>query len=499
MTARRLCYLVALLVSILTSAPVNAQDANDLIRLVARNLLAGDWAILNDSSQLWAKGDGANSIEQLQRLGRIENVVGTTDDVVGSTWLATGRAIHQNGASDWRLVFSADITKIVRIELTITFIPDQLPELPKMTFRGESTASTSSPESLKPCKWYPDLCASQERGEVDPRVVEFLFATTRGQTGTADHVEFSGERSRALVLGAARVRVPEDHHLGRIELPGNWLLNIVYESKPDQKKHFIIQSVRVLSQSDWDGILSAKKADEALIFVHGYNTSFDDSLYRMAQIVWDLQYQGVAVLYSWASRGSALSYAYDRESALIDSANFVQLLKMLESEHGISRVHVLAHSMGNLVVMEGLKEQINRKTPVHVSELMLAAPDVDGDYFTLNAPKVRQVTAGMTLYASSADKALILSRKVAGGIPRAGDVPTGGPIILPQMESIDVTAVGSDILGLDHDTFAGTRSVMTDIHELLTDDPRRLPSLRSIEIRGVPEGVMPPRYFRFAE
>ena len=58
-------------------------------------------------------------------------------------------------------------------------------------------------------------------------------------------------------------------------------------------------------------------------------------------------------------------------------------------------------------------------------------------------------TKSPSIYASSADRALIASRELAGGIPRAGDIPAGGPIILPNVETIDVTAMGEDVLGLD--------------------------------------------------
>ncbi len=39
------------------------------------------------------------------------------------------------------------------------------------------------------------------------------------------------------------------------------------------------------------------KPTDALIFVHGFNTSFDDAAFRMAQIVWDLGYRGLPVLF----------------------------------------------------------------------------------------------------------------------------------------------------------------------------------------------------------
>jgi hypothetical protein len=100
--------------------------------------------------------------------------------------------------------------------------------------------------------------------------------------------------------------------------------------------------------------------------------------------------------------------------------------------------------------------------PIRVAELVMAAPDVDRDYFNLHAPELRKLTSGMTLYASSNDKAITVSRTLAGGIPRAGDVPAAGPVVIPGIETIDVSVVGNDLLGLNHDVFASTRQVMND-------------------------------------
>jgi esterase/lipase superfamily enzyme len=144
-----------------------------------------------------------------------------------------------------------------------------------------------------------------------------------------------------------------------------------------------------------------------------------------------------------------------------------------------------------------LKDQANTPNPLTIGEYMMAAPDVDRDMYRIDAPQVRKITSGMTLYASSTDKALMVSREVFGDVPRAGGVTTGGPIVLPQIDSIDVTEVGNDILGLDHDVFAGTRAVMDDISVLLTTKPRRPPDQRLAEIRGMPEGAVPPAYWRY--
>jgi esterase/lipase superfamily enzyme len=90
----------------------------------------------------------------------------------------------------------------------------------------------------------------------------------------------------------------------------------------------------------------------------------------------------------------------------------------------------------------------------------------------------------MTLYASAADRALVASRELAGGIPRASDVPADGPIILPNVETIDVTAMGEDVFGLNHSVFAVSRDVMEDISVLLR---LNLPSPRLTQIRPVPD------------
>jgi esterase/lipase superfamily enzyme len=497
MMLRNLCLSLILVAGIFTPGLCGAQEASDLIWLAANDIAASNKSIFIGEAGTWLDRDGADQISRLRQLGPIKRVDGTTDSVVGQTWTATGRAIHEGGASDWLLVFSNVTRKIVRLRIEVTFVPDELPPLPHIAFRGLVPETTNrSPSSLKPCVGVPDLCLTKDDAQTDPRVVEFLFAATRQKIGTPNHVTFSGERGPEMVLGGARVRVPEQHRFGKIELPHSGLLNIFYEVKADPSKHFVIQDVKILTEGDWDRIISEKNTDEALIFVHGFNTGFDDSLYRMAQIVWDLQYSGVPVLFTWPSRGTLVDYVYDRESALIARSSFISLLNMLEAEHGIKRIHVLAHSMGNFLVMEALRDQANAAAPAKLSELMMAAPDVDRDYYTLNAPQIRKVVAGMTLYASSADKALAASRTLAGGISRAGDVPAGGPIVLPQIDSIDVTAVGNDILGLNHDTFAVTRSVMDDIGMLLTENPRRVPNRRLIEIRGVPEGGNPPRYYR---
>jgi esterase/lipase superfamily enzyme len=334
----------------------------------------------------------------------------------------------------------------------------------------------------------------------DPRAVDLLYVTNRRIAQGPKGPSLSGERG-SIIFGRARVRIPDDHNLGQILLPGPGIsvlgLITIGKEEYDPKKHFAILAKPVISREYWNAIVNELKPSDALIFVHGFNTTFDQALLRNAQVVWDLKYTGLPVLFSWPSRGNIADYFYDRDSAEGAREHFIRLLKILRDDHGIERVHVLAHSMGNHVVLPALANHSQTRDPIRIAEVIMAAPDVDRNLFEQIVPHVRQIATGLTLYASAADKALMASKRLAGKIPRAGDVPDGGsPIVLPGLESIDVTALGSEMLGLNHSVFAESRVLVDDIG-LLIRDGKRAPRLA--RVRPMPERAVPPQFWRMTE
>lgn len=264
--------------------------------------------------------------------------------------------------------------------------------------------------------------------------------------------------------------------------------------KEIKQKHFTLKAVTEISREDWLSVIKMASSNEALVFVHGFNVSFKDALFRFAQIVWDLGYGGLPVLYSWASRGTLLDYPYDRNSALVGRVPFLELLRDL-AEQGVTRVHILAHSMGNLLVLDALSTH-EPPQPLGIDELVMAAPDVDVDQYKLIAPMVRKLTKGMTLYASSADKALAISRTLAGKMPRAGDVFGGKPVLVDKVDTIDASAIGTDIMGLNHSHYATDRSILNDVKRLLSDG-KRPPPERGVGLDAIPDDVSP-AWWKFA-
>ena len=91
----------------------------------------------------------------------------------------------------------------------------------------------------------------------------------------------------------------------------------------------------------------------------------------------------------------------------------------------------------------------------------------------------------MTMLAASNDIALDVSRRFWGGVPRAGDVPLQGPIVVPGIDTIDVTALSTDLFALNHSGYAEKPALINDI-QLLLQTGERPPSKRVPILQIVP-------------
>jgi esterase/lipase superfamily enzyme len=265
----------------------------------------------------------------------------------------------------------------------------------------------------------------------------------------------------------------------------------IYEQAEDPKQHFTIRELKVLSEAEFLALArervggSSSFKDQAVVFVHGYNTGFDYALYRTAQMAYDLKFDGAAFMYSWPSGGGVTGYGYDRESATQAEPHLKDFLALVLKETGAKSVSVIAHSMGNLPLLNVLRELGPTLPPdVRLNEIIMAAPDVDRDVFQYLAANIKAYGRGVTLYCSANDRAMAASRRVAGGVPRAGDVPAEGPIVLEGIDTIDVTQASTDVLALNHSTYAERSALLNDIALLLRTGERppeqRIPILQKV-------------------
>lgn len=326
-------------------------------------------------------------------------------------------------------------------------------------------------------------------------VVPVYYGTDRAVEADPARLKYGAERGHRLQLGRALVTVPTAHKVPAIERP--WVIEIpyfkvkIYEEKEDPAKHFTLQELTALTKEELLALvkerlaMSATFKDHAFVFVHGFNTSFDYALFRTAQIAYDLKFDGAPFVYSWPSGGKVASYTYDRGSAEQAEPHLAEFLDLVVKESGAKSISLIAHSMGNEVLLRVL-ERMRPKAPegVVISQVILAAPDVDRDKFQNIARQITDFAKGVTLYAASNDRALRYSASFWGGIPRAGDVPENGPLIIPGVDTIDVSAVSTDSLGLNHSGYAENNTLLNDIKLLIQTGQRppdkRVPSLQPV-------------------
>jgi esterase/lipase superfamily enzyme len=278
-------------------------------------------------------------------------------------------------------------------------------------------------------------------------------------------VVYGGERG-TLHYGHCDVSIPRAHKMGHLETPS--ILKL--EFKEDPAKHVVLQKVEVRSADEFfeecRAQLGKSVKKEAMVFVHGFNISFEEGARRTAQLAHDLTLDGPAVLYSWPSQGSLVDYTVDEATAEWAWPHLQTFLKDFAARSGAASVHLIAHSMGNRILASALKGLAAEKgkEAALFKEVVLTAPDVDADVFREQLyPAIRPMAGRITLYASSRDRALQLSRQIHGAA-RAGDTG-GGILVLPPMDTVDASAVDTDLIG--HSYYGDNNSVVTDLFYLL--------------------------------
>lgn len=293
-----------------------------------------------------------------------------------------------------------------------------------------------------------------------------FVATTR--QASADAKVFTNSRSPKLNFARVSVTVPKSHKKGQIERkkPG----------KPDDPLKFFTATdvVAYEAQPGFSDALSADiaaRGGRAMIFIHGYNTSFDSAVYRATQIAHDSGYPGTPVLFSWASGGSTKDYVYDRESASVARDQLEVTLRVL-AQSGARRIDIVAHSMGTWVTMEALRQLAltgNRNLGGKLGDVVLASPDIDVDVFRSQMRRYGKPDRPFFLMTSTDDRALKLSGLIAGNKQRVGDYSNAADLADLGVIVVDVSNEKSADR-LNHTKFADNPALVTLLGQRLRGD-----------------------------
>jgi esterase/lipase superfamily enzyme len=311
----------------------------------------------------------------------------------------------------------------------------------------------------------------------------FVASTRKGEHGAASQTLSSDGVHYALDI----LTIPPGHRAGSIEEPIFGAANA--------RDHIVLAGERTLDSDEFKSELASHVSGrigvnrDVLVFVHGFNTPFDEARDRTAQIVADSRFGGVAVLFTWPTKHELFGYVSDKDNATASRDALQSLLQEIGATPGVGKVHVLAHSMGGWLAMEALRQEAiagDRDLSGHLGDVMLASPDIDMDVFAGQMARLRP--ANVTVFATANDRALSLSSAIAQSRQRVGAINPSNPEDRERLEALgakvyDLTNFSDGFI--DHGAYADAPDVLHAIGaQMATPRAQDANTMSSIDASG---------------
>ena len=289
-----------------------------------------------------------------------------------------------------------------------------------------------------------------------------VVATTRTRAESPAFL-FGGGRAPEASFADMVVSIPPDANrkIGEVQWP--------QQPPGDPLKDFVTLKSEVITKDQASASLSRllgrSREKEALVFVHGFNNRYEDAVYRFAQILHDSGAGAdiAPILFTWPSAGNVFAYNYDRDSANYSRDDLEKLLRYLQKDPEVKTISILAHSMGNWVTLEALRQMAIRDGRVapKIKLVLLADADVDVDIAREQFSTLGPEHPHIVLFVSENDRALAASAAVWEA-PRLGAIdpniePYKAMLEKDQLSVINMTHMPS------HDFFN---------HGKFAEDPR---------------------------
>lgn len=344
-------------------------------------------------------------------------------------------------------------------------------------------------------------------------VAELVYVTDRTPTAdAAGALAYDSGRSRSAAWGIARVAIGDDLswetlereslarsrsdslqlELASIEergrFPATPYPRVEHDGALRPDPEIVAEAAREGERfrSELVARMDAAGRRELLIFVHGYNNSFEQAAFTLAELWHFLGREPVPLLYTWpAGHGGPTGYAHDRESGEFTVYHLKNLLRVLGATPEIERVNIVAHSRGTDVATSALRELViearaagrDIRQEFRIANLVLAAADLDVEVMAqrLVAEDVAAAFGRITVYTSDADKALQASEGLFGSSFRLGkvseeDLPAGAFEQLERQGNIDFVEMRGRTSFLGHGYFHSHPGASSDLVLVLRYD-----------------------------
>ncbi len=296
--------------------------------------------------------------------------------------------------------------------------------------------------------------------------VEMLVATTRQPSGDPATL-FNGERSPTPYLTDITISIPPKRAAGTVQWP--------QRLPPNPATDFAVTHVEQLeTRTEGRAWFNQHLKDgHALVFVHGFNNTYEDSVFRLAQIVHDSGMDATPVLFTWPSRAQLTAYEYDKESTNYSRTALEQALRILAQDPSVKDITILAHSMGTWLAMESLRQMGIRDGHVNpkIRDVILASPDIDIQVFAKQYVEMGTPRPKFTIFVSQDDRALAVSSFITGKVSRLGAIDPSKEPYRSRLEEAGITAIDLTKVktgdNLNHGKFAESPEIVQLIGQRL--------------------------------
>lgn len=334
-----------------------------------------------------------------------------------------------------------------------------------------------------------------------PALAALLFtALVCAACGAADaNLDATGRQNVSQIAGDARVTVFTTRNPVQGAAAKPWFgtdrarkptIAQVNLSSPYQARAFSLASVGL---GDWsiasvqilpDGLQWSGEGPrrDVLVYVHGFNQSFEQATLDAARIADGVKFQGETILFTWPSRAALTDYIHDRDSAMWSRDALESMLAELIRHPSVNNIHIVAHSMGTMPTVEALRQihaRIGEAAALKIGAIVLAAPDIDIDVFSSSVRRIGNLAGRITVLTAENDRALKIMNRLAGGITRVGTAEKERLQAL-GLRVIDASSFGGS--GINHDLFLSNDQVRAQVRQAIVESERSGIAIRAGEV-----------------
>jgi esterase/lipase superfamily enzyme len=249
----------------------------------------------------------------------------------------------------------------------------------------------------------------------------FFYATNRVPGDNPDVLDerFNNQRESALKFGTFDAEIQPTLGLGMLIDPTEWF----------QDKEIHLKDVRSLEQENFveqmRTVVAQSPHRAVLIVVQGFRERYPSALRKTAFLGHVLDINAPVLLFDWpGNQGSSLSgYRRAREVAKASGAELARTIELVINEVQPDRIWLIANSMGGQVVADAFSILYQQPeladADTEIEDVVLTAPDVDHEEFDEQfKDEITALTRNLTVYVSSNDRALLVSRIINRGARR---------------------------------------------------------------------------------